>query len=177
VAKSLKLYLNPLDPPQTIWFRRPSGVLDSLPALRLIASANFLRALVPGRPSGKYAITECIIDTGAHFSLVAEDLWRRFLPGVVTPLPFDAMTPSRLRVTTIAGGTFPYELGELTFQLEDQDGSVFPITVVAKLTRDGGRLPIPLTLGLRGGLLEGRKLIAVPDPTVPFGQAWNLRDP
>jgi hypothetical protein len=174
---SLKLYLRALDPPQTVWFRRPGGVLDSLPSLRLIAYANFLRVLRPGRPSGPFAITECIVDTGAHFSIVAERLWRRFLPGVVTPLPFDALTPPHLRTTSIAGGTYPYELGELTIQFEDQNRSALSVTVVAKLTRDGGKLPLPITLGLRGGLLEGRNLTAASDPAVPFGQAWELADP
>jgi hypothetical protein len=174
VAKSLKLYVQHLDTPQIIWFRRPDGTLDSLPALRLIAFANFLRALKRGPGVDAYFTTKCVIDTGAHFSIIAEDLWRRFKPGFVTPLPFDALTPPQLRVLTIAGGTFPYTLGELTIQLEDQDGTVLPVTVIAKLTRDGGRLAVPLTLGLRGGFLEGRKLHAGPDATVPFGQAWGL---
>lgn len=100
-------------------------MLDSLPALRLFAYANFLRGLVPGPGVGRYAITECVVDTGAYFSIVAEDLWRRFRPGFVTPLPFDAQTPPSLRVTTIAGGTFAYTLGQLTLDLQDFDRSRF----------------------------------------------------
>lgn len=177
MPKSLKLYLHHPDPADAVWFRRPDGSLDSLPTLRLTASANFMRVLTPGVGVGRYAITTAVIDTGAYFSVVVEDLWRRFVPGFVTPLPFDPLTPPRLRTTTIAGGTFPYTLGEFTLQLEDQDGTVLPVTVVAKLTQDGGRLPVPLTLGLRGGFLDGRRLLAEPDAAAPFGQAWSVRDP
>ncbi len=126
MAKSLKLYLQHLGPPQVVWFRQPDGSLDSLPMLRLIAFANFLRSLKREAGFDRYLITKCVIDTGAHSSIVAEDLWRRFRPGFVTPLPFDAQTPPQLRVITIAGGTFPYELGELTIQLEDQDHTTLP---------------------------------------------------
>jgi len=176
VANSLKLYLKHPEAGNVVWFRRPDGTLDSLPSLRLTAAANLMRALAPGPGVGRYAITDCIVDTGAHFSLVSEDLWKRFRPGFVTPLPFDPLTPPQLRVVTIAGGTFAYELGELTLRLEDRDGNVLHATIVAKLTRDGGRLPFPLTLGLRGGFLEGRTLQAVPDATAPFGQAWTLTE-
>jgi len=140
---------------------------------------NFMRVgvLKPSLAAGTYGITTAIIDTGAHLSIVAEDLWRRFIPGFVTPLPFDALTPPVLRALTIAGGTFPYTLGELTIQLEDYDHTILPITIVAKLTQDGGRLAVPLTLGLRGGFLEGRTLSAAPDATEPFAQAWVLQDP
>ena len=177
MSKSLRLYLESVSPPQVVWFRRSSGTLDSLPALRLIAYANFMRVLMPSRMAGEFAITRAVIDTGAHFSVVSELLWRRFRPGFVTPLPFDPLTPPHLRTITIAGGTFPYDLGELTIQLEYRNRTVFPVTVVAKLTQDGGRLTVPLTLSLRGGFLDGRILHGEPDPTAPFGQAWTLADP
>jgi hypothetical protein len=45
VATPLRLYLRALDPPQTVWFRRPDRTLDSLPALRLVAFANFMRVI------------------------------------------------------------------------------------------------------------------------------------
>lgn len=177
MPKSLSLYLKPLDPPQTVWFRRPDGTPDSLPALRLVASTNLMHALLPGAASGRFAVVDCVVDTGAHFSLVAERLWRRFIPGFVTPLPFDARTLLALRVVTIGGGTFPYTLGELTLRLENQGGNVLPATVVAKLTQDGGRLSIPLTLGLRGGFLEGRTLHTEADTAAAFGQKWDVVSP
>ena len=177
MAKSLKLHLTHIDPALVVWFRRPGGTLDSLPALRLTASANFMRVLTPSLSAGRYAIADAVIDTGAHFSVVSELLWQHFRPGYVTPLPFDPLTPPQLRTITIAGGTFPYDLGELTIQLEDRNRTVFPVTVVAKLTQDGGRLTVPLTLGLRGGFLDGRILHGEPDPTAPFGQTWTLIDP
>ena len=93
--------------------------------------ANFLRLLVSGPGVGRYAITQCIVDTGASFSIVAEDQWRRFQPGFVTPLPFDAQTPLALRATTIAGGTFPYTLGQLSFNLQDFDRTI--LTIIKEL--------------------------------------------
>ena len=78
---------------------------------------------------------------------------------------------------TIAGGTFPYELGEVTADLRDTDGNSLPLTFVAKFARDGGRLPIPTTLGLRGGVLDGRAVRGEPDPADRFGQGWWLADP
>lgn len=177
MATLLKLYLDDSEIPHVIWFRRPDGSLNSLPAVRLIAHANFLRCLAPAPTANTYAITKAVIDTGAYFTIVAERLWWHFIPGYVTPLPFDSRTPAHLRTVTIAGGTFPYELGELTIRLEDRDRNVLPVTVIAKITRDGGRLPIPLTIGLRGGFFENRKLLAEPNATAMFGQLWTLTDP
>jgi hypothetical protein len=77
-------------------------------------------------------------------------------------------------VLIIAGVSVPYELAELSIRLRDKRGQSLDIRIVAKFTRDNGKLPIPLTLGLRGGFLEGRKLHAGPDATRPFGQTWEL---
>jgi hypothetical protein len=144
--------------------------------LRLTARANFMRSLVPSLAAGRFGITTAIVDTGAFYSLIAERLWRHFLPGLVAPLPFDTRTPQHLRATTIADGTFPYTLGELTLNLQNSDLSLYPVTVIAKLLHDGGRLAVPLTLGLRGGFLDGRKVRAEPDPVAAFGQEWTVSD-
>jgi hypothetical protein len=85
--------------------------------------------------------------------------------------------PVHLRSLTIAGGTFGYDLGELVVPLRDRRGGALDVAVVAKLTRDGGALNVPLTLGLRGGALDGRVLRAEPDPAAPHGQRWTLEDP
>lgn len=177
MPKSLKLYLTQPDTSPVVWFRRADGSLDSLPGLRVVAAANLMRVLVPGPTAGRYAITDCVLDTGAYFSIISERLWRRFIPGFVTPLPFDVRTPPLLRTVTIGGGSFPYELGELTIRLEDRDRNHLSITFIAKLAHDGGRLTTPLTLGLCGGVLDGRLLRAEPDPVAPFGQGWALADP
>ncbi|WP_439622922.1 hypothetical protein [Gemmata sp.] len=136
-----------------------------------------MRSLKTSILSGDFAITAAVVDTGAFFTVVAERLWRQFRPGVVTPLPFDPLTPPHLRNITIAGGTFPYDLGELTLRLEDKNGSALAATVVAKLLRDGGRMPVPLTLGLRGGFFEGRTVHAEPDPAAAFGERWTIEGP
>lgn len=177
MPKSLKLYLTQPDTSPVVWFRRPNGSLDSIPGLRLVAFANLMRVLVRGRNSGQYAITDCVLDTGAYFSIISDKLWRRFVPGFITPLPFDTRTPPPLRTVTIGGGTFPYDLGELTIRLEDRDRNHLSVTLIAKLAHDGGRLSVPFTLGLRGGVLDGRVLHAEPDPAAPHGQAWVLTDP
>ncbi|MCI0702586.1 MAG: hypothetical protein L0241_15995, partial [Planctomycetia bacterium] len=124
-----------------------------------------------------YAITECIVDTGSPYSIISDALWKHFKPGVVTPLPFDPRTPQRHRVIAVAGGRYPFTLGQLTLQLEDSDHTILPITIIAQLIQDNGRLPMALTLGLRGGFLEGRKLLAEPDATLPFGQIWTITQP
>jgi hypothetical protein len=51
------------------------------------------------------------------------------------------------------------------------------VRVVAQLVRDGGRLNVPLTPGLRGGVLDSRALRAGPAPAAPYGRAWGLEDP
>lgn len=51
------------------------------------------------------------------------------------------------------------------------------VTVIAQLTRDGGRLTIPMVLGLCGGVLDGRILRGEPDTTATYGQAWVLEEP
>jgi hypothetical protein len=50
------------------------------------------------------------------------------------------------------------------------------VTIVAKLLQDGGRLAVPLTLGLRGGFLDGRKVRAEPERSAAFGQEWFVAD-
>jgi hypothetical protein len=176
VATSLTLRLEEPDPALTVWVRRPGGTREALPVLRLTARANFMRCLVPSLAAGRFGIATAIVDTGAFYSLIAERLWRQFIPGFVTPLPFDANTPQQLRVTTIGGGTFPYTLGELTIDLQNPDLSLYPVTIVAKLIQDGGRLAAPLTLGLRGGFLDGRKVRAEPESPAAFGQEWFVAD-
>jgi hypothetical protein len=85
--------------------------------------------------------------------------------------------PQNRQFVTIGGGRHPYDLGELTIRLRDLENNAMDLRIVAQLTRDGGTLTIPLILGLRGGVLDGRILHAEPDPTAPFGQMWFLEDP
>jgi hypothetical protein len=132
--------------------------------------------ILPGRARARLAFPECDIDTGAFLSIVPGSIWQFLRPGVVTPLPFDPSMPARHQVITIANGTFPYELGELSIPIVDKMGRTLTPRVVAKFTRDGGALALPLVLGLRGGVLDGRVLRAEPSPAAPFGQAWVLED-
>lgn len=172
----LRLYLDVLRPPGDYRFVRPGGTTEAIPALRLIAYANMLRLLRPDPGAATYAVVKAVVDTGAPLSIVGEDLRRALRPGLVTPLPFAAGTPASHRVLSIAGGTYPFDLGEMPLYLEDQSGGKLDVRVVAKFIRDGGRLTTPLILGLRGGLLDGRRLVAEPDPAAPFGQGWAVED-
>ena len=172
----VRLYLDHPSPPVTYRFLRPGGT-DSIDGLRLFAYLD-LRPLMPD-PANRLAvgIQKAVIDTGSHLSIFREDIWRCLDRRLVTWLPFDPATPPGMRLLTIAGGTFPYDLGEISAVLRDKDGNALPLTFVAKFTRDGGRLSIPTTVGLRGGVLDGRAIRGEPDPADRFGQGWWLADP
>ena len=174
----VRLYLWQNEPPYEYVFYRPDGSIDAIEALRLRAFVRFLGKVDVSTDAGKAAaFPDCLIDTGSHLTIIPEYIWRHFLPGVVTRLPFHPSMPAHHRRVVIAGGTFPYELGELVIPLRDQHGGGLDVTVVAKLTRDGGSLNIPLSLGLRGGFLDGHRLHADPDTATPHGQGWTLADP
>jgi hypothetical protein len=95
------------------------------------------------------AFPDCALDTGSHLTTIPSCVWQQLRPGVITPLPFDPAMPQHRRTLVIGGSRFPDEWGELTLPLED---------------KTGGRLNIPITLGLSGGCLDGRALRAEPDP-------------
>jgi hypothetical protein len=174
----VRLYLGDADPPHTYQFFRPDGSVGAIEGLRLKAFVRFLgRVDVSTRDGREAAFPECIVDTGAFLTVIPQSIWWYFLPSVVTPLPFHPSMPQRHRSLVIAGGTYPFDLGELVIPLRDQEGGALDVTVVAKLTRDNGALNIPLTLGLRGGVLEANRLRADPDPTAPHGQHWALEIP
>lgn len=174
----VRLYLSPAKPPHSYIFFHPDGSTGTVEGLRLRAFVRFLGRVDLRTDEGrKAAFPECVVDTGAFLTIVPEKIWRHFLPGVVTPLPFHPSMPPHHRRLVIAGGTFPYDLGELVIQLRDKEGGVLDVAVVAKLTRDGGALDVPLTLGLRGGFLDNSRLRADPDPAASHGQSWVLESP
>jgi hypothetical protein len=174
----VRLYLWEADPRHEYRFIRPDGSLGVIEGLRLRAFVRFLgRVDIRTKDGWDAAFPDCIVDTGALLTIIPERIWRHFLPGVVTRLPFHPSMPQQHRRLTIAGGTFPYELGELAIPLMDQEGGALDVTVVAKFTQDGGRLNVPLTLGLRGGFLDGGTLSAGPDATAAHGQSWTLTNP
>lgn len=174
----VRLYLGPADPAHTYIFFRPDGSTGLIEGLRLYAYVRFLGRVDLRTDEGrKAAFPECVVDTGSLLTIVPEKIWRNFLPGVVTPLPFHPSMPPHARRVTIAGGTFPYDLGELVIQLRDKVGGKLDVTVVAKLAHDGGALNVPLMLGLRGGFLDHARLRAEPDPAAPHGQDLVLETP
>ncbi len=158
--------------------RRPDGSRHLIPALRLWVYVDLMTQVQPGSdPALGAASPDCIIDTGSHLSIIPEYVWGQFKPGVVTPLPFDPAMPQPRRFVTVSGGRFPYVLGELTLPLRDLDRRTLDVRIVAQLTQDNGTLTMPMTLGLRGGAIDGRILRSEPDPAASFGQAWWLEDP
>ena len=174
----IRLYLKYAAGNPDFRFIRPGGVRGSIPALRLQTYVDLMTQVQPAAGASlKASAPDCIIDTGSHLSLIPQYVWGQFKPGVVTPLPFDPAMPQQRRSITVSGGRFPYDLGELTIQLRDLDRRTTDVRIVAQLTRDGGALAIPMTLGLRGGAIDGRVLRSEPDPAAPFGQAWWLEDP
>jgi hypothetical protein len=154
----VQVYLSHTPRPHEYRFVRPGGVGDSIPGLRLKVYVNLLQYIIPSPGAGPFAFPDCVLDTGAFLTVIPQRLFQ-------------------LRTLTIAGGAYPFDLGELNLPLEDKAGGRLAVRVVAKLTRDGGALNVPLTLGLRGGVLDGRVLRAEPDPAAAFGQAWVLEDP
>ncbi len=175
----VRLYLDHLAAtgPVVYRFTRPDGSPAAIDGLRLFALLDIGRLIPDPTHRRRHGLQKVVIDTGSHLSIFREDLWRKFDHRLVAWLPFDPATPPGVRLLTIAGGTFPYELGEVTAVLRDKDGSALPLTFVAKFVRDGGRLAIPTTLGLRGGVLDGRAVRGEPDPADRFGQGWWLADP
>lgn len=175
----VRLYLDYLAStgPVVYRFTRPDGSPAAVDGPRLYTFLDLGRLIPDPNDRRRLGLQKAVIDTGSHLSIFREDLWRKFGPGQVTWLPFDPVTPPGMRLLTIAGGTFPYDLGELSAVLRDKDGNALPLTFVAKFVRDGGRLAIPATVGLRGGVLDGRRVNGEPDPADPFGQAWRLEDP
>ena len=160
----------------TFRFIRPDGRVDAIDAVRLRATVDFSGSVLTGLPSTWPAYPDCVLDTGSHLTTVPERLHRYFKPGVVTWLPFDPSMRADLRRLTIGGGVFTYALGEIAIRLRDRWGGSLDVSVVAQFVRDGGTLQLPLLLGLRGGLLEGRTLKAEPDANSPYGQSWILEE-
>lgn len=173
----VQLYLRPAKGDPVFLFRRPGDRPDSIPALRLLAYADLSASVRPGPNAADAAYPECVLDTAALLTTLPEYIWGQFLPGVVTPLPFDPAMPLHHRRISMGGGNWPYDLGELPIRLRDLAGGTMDVAVITQLTRDGGRLTIPMVLGLCGGVLDNRVLRAEPDPAAPHGQAWTLEDP
>jgi hypothetical protein len=173
----VRIYLDHSDAGHVFRFRRPDGSLGQIPGLRLKLYLNLSHLVRPGWLALHASFPFTILDTGAYLSIIPERVWSRFRARAVTPLRFDPMMPQSQRTITVAGGVYPYELAEVPIRVHDLAGQILDVTVVAQLTRDGGRLSIPVTLGLSGGILDGRILRAEPDTGAPFGQAWQLEEP
>jgi hypothetical protein len=173
----VRLYLDHSDTGHVFRFRRPDGTPAQIPGLRLKVYINLSALVRPGPTATHAAFADCILDTGAYLTIIPERVWSQFRPRAVATLPFDVAMPQNLRVISLPGGIFPYQLAEVPIHLQDRTGGFLDVTVVAQLTHDGGRLTIPMVLGLRGGILDSRVLRAEPDAAAPHGQTWTLEEP
>lgn len=139
----LRLYLDPLPAPVVHRFVRADGSVGAVPALRLIAFANMMPFLARGADAARFAVVKALVDTGAHMAIVSERLTRALRPGVVIPLPFAPGKPAADKTLSVAGGTYPFDLGEMWLHLEDQSGGRLDIRVVAKFTRGRRAAHVP----------------------------------
>jgi hypothetical protein len=171
------LYLDQFDPAHVFRFRRSDGTPDQIPGLRLRVYVNLSALVRPGQTATHAAYPKCVLDTGAYLTIIPERIWGQFNPGAVTHLPFDPAMPKRLRTIDLPGGSFPYKLAEVAIRVQDRVGAALNLVAVAQLTDDGGRLTIPMVLGLRGGVIDGRILRGEPDAAAQVGQSWLLEEP
>lgn len=174
---SIRLYLDHSDVGHVYRYRRSDGSVAQVPGLRLKVYANLSGLVRPGPSATQAAFLDCILDTGSYLTILPERIWSRFRPGAVKMLPFDPAMPQNLRVIVLPGGIFPYQLAEMSVRLQDLNGDVSGVTIVAQLTHDRGRLAIPMVIGLSGGVLDARILTSKPDAVAPHGQAWSLEEP
>lgn len=111
------------------------------------------------------ALRQGLVDTGSSLSVIPERTWShpefpreqvRWLNG----------PPEGLPPLLILGGTYRYRLGVVSLQPAQDDLKSFlsPTDTIAQFTDDGGRLT-NIVLGLRHGILDGRRL-ALGSPAV-----------
>jgi hypothetical protein len=103
---------------------------------------------------------ECWIDTGAYLTVIPEKTWRLVEQQVIwLQSPDGQNLPGWLTTARIAGGPFPCRPGLLQIQVTDDDNrSLPPGYVVALVVEDGGRMTMPILLGLEGRVFTGRRL-------------------
>jgi hypothetical protein len=105
---------------------------------------------------------DCMVDSGAAFSVIPAVLWGRFAPEVAWLEPAEeAGLPPWLRAFAgAAGGRVPIRLGSVRVTLADlAAGTSVSLTLLAAFVLDDSRLlrPRPL-LGLGGGLFDACQL-------------------
>jgi hypothetical protein len=174
----VRLYLMPDSGNQVFRFIRPGGVSGAIPAIRLRSFVRLVSLIgSTGEDALRAGLPQCIVDTGSLLSIIPEYIWIHFRAGAVTPLPFHPAMSHLHRFVSVGKGNYPYQLAEVPIRLWDQNQRTMDMRIVAQLTQDGGSLRMPMTLGLRGGVIDGRIIRSEPDSTVAFGQAWWLEDP
>jgi hypothetical protein len=110
-----------------------------------------------------------VVDTGSSVTLVPSAIWQSpWLDGQIdwldAPPPADA-----IRTISLLGARYPFRLGRLTMTAigfsDSPDPALGPRPVVAALCDDAPPLrPLPsIVVGLRHGLLDGRRLVLEPD--------------
>lgn len=114
----VRLYLDHSDTGHVFRFRWPNGTPAQLLGLRLKVYVNLRHLVRPGRLALNASFPFTILDTGAYLTIIPERVWSQFRPRAVAALPFDAAMPQNLRVISLPGGIFPYQLAEVPIRLQ-----------------------------------------------------------
>jgi hypothetical protein len=105
-------------------------------------------------------------DTGAYLTILPQDAWDH--PGVRDRIEWLNLPPGSLPLSplTVMGGRYPFRLGRVTMTAIDlRTKRRLSSPVIAKFVEDAAA-PRPLErilIGLRHGLLDGRRLVLEPD--------------
>jgi hypothetical protein len=145
----------------------PQGTSVVVPRMRLLTLLDF-GPLDGAAVRTASSIRRALIDTGAALSVFPERVWRSFQHRIEW-LTFAGHSAShQLPRVRVLGGEYPYRMGRVRVAAIDREGHRLPaLPVIAQFTEDAGRLP-RILMGMRGGILEGRRLLL----DVARGQAW-----
>lgn len=141
----------------------PSGAPLLLPRLQLRCRVRLPNTMMP---------RDGLIDPGSPFTLLPQDVWKLFRPGIdFEELPFQpGFTPPRGQT---AGWTFTFRMARLLqpIALFDSNTELERHGVIVQLANSNpptpprSNSPPRVALGLWGGVLEGTNLRISTDPT------------
>jgi hypothetical protein len=133
----------------------PDGMRGDMIGFRHDVHVERLKALLRIGNGTLPVLQDCIIDTGAPFSVFPEKEWKRFATDITwltaddnSPLP-----PWLTSVRGMTGGSVRCRPGVIDVQIIDLScNAVQPLSIVALFAFDGGQLK-NILLGLDGGAL------------------------
>ena len=134
------------------------GRVLPLTYFRLVAAISLGDGLVPLR--------DAWVDTGTYLTVIPQSVWDR--PDVRAHVEWLQVPPGSIPLAPllIAGGSFRFRLGRIVMTAFDvRTNQRLASPVVANFLEDeGAQRPLgQILLGLRHGLLDGRRLVIEPD--------------